>query len=285
MPITGKRKSGVAINILPDRPMYPVNSDLLFYHKPTKFAPVAPARIYKSMIANGYRPEQILLLAHDVAVNQWEFVEIREELPKEYTTIILDNSVVELKKAVDTPMIEEAALASGADIVVLPDVMGKSIESFEATQEVYEDWKWRFRDRKLMALIQGETIVDWLNCAEMLEAYCPTPWIGIPRCAEGIKNPKTGKVYSRYELVELATAIMPDAKIHLFGFSDYIWEDLIAATHPKVESIDSTVPLRLETKMILSEDAGPRGDWWETVKFDRSMIERCHQVDKLITRL
>ncbi len=60
-------------------------------------------------------------------------------------------------------------------------------------------------------------------------------------------------------------------------------EDLLAARHPRVVSIDSAVPLRLTTDFVLSEDPGKRPkDWWDTVTFNYNMIEASKAIDDAI---
>lgn len=253
--------------------------------KKMKFAPVAPYHIYQQFVLNGYIPNHVLLLAHDVVAHKQEYKETFEHPALQGTTIIMDNSAVELKAPVDLAMVAEAQEIVDAGYVVLPDFVGDSQKTLEATLEAWPIWQWKFSQKcGLMAIIQGETIQDWFYCAEQFKAAGVDPaLIGIPRIAEGIQDSSSGAVYHRSQLVEWCEDwLFPGKPIHLFGFSDSIWEDLRAAQYGAVQSIDSAVPLRLESPMIFSEDAGPRGDWWEMVKFDPSMIERCQLIDKYI---
>jgi hypothetical protein len=251
-----------------------------------KFAPTCPARIYEGFLSEGYVPGTVLLLAHDVVGNAQEYSELFKRKEWDNTTIIMDNSLVELGKAVDTDMVEEAVELTGADIAVLPDVMGSGEETVHATLEVYMLWRRIFSGRQLMAMLHGRDIVDWFNtCAVFGDQLDPQTWIGIPRITEGIKDPHTGKVYNRYELVKIADRLFPGWPQHLFGFSNSPYEDLKAASLSCVRSIDSAVPLRLGSLNIFSEDPGKRGTWWEDVKFDRFMCRQCRNVDHWISRL
>lgn len=242
----------------------------------TKFAPVAPAHIYKAMAANGYVPKQILLLAHDVVKNEKEYAEVFNSPLFAYTNIIMDNSVVELGKAVDTEMVFNAAEIVGADIVVLPDVMGDHWATIESTRKVVHDWKWRAKEKdyQLMSLIQGSSIQGWLECLQITVDEFKPGWIGIPRCAEQAWG------FTRSELVDLVRVLTP-VPIHLFGFSDHIWRDLIAAKHPAVTSIDSNVPIRLASSKLLYGDPGKRTDWAK-LTFELDMITSCQRVDRII---
>src|SRR5690606_11949998 len=104
-------------------------------------------------------------------------------------------------------------------------------------------------------------------------------WVSIPRVTEALWG------YHRRELIPYIQAIYPNAALHLLGFSDYLAEDLCAAGHPAVKSIDSAVPFRMVTNNVLSEVVPPRGNWWETAKFDTSMLNRVDIINNLINRL
>lgn len=248
--------------------------------RPSKFAPVAPARFYTAMREAGYIPQQVLLLAHDVVEDPEGYEEFkREEWAN--TTIFMDNSLVELKNAVDANMVHEAADATAADIVILPDVMGDGIASMQATEEAWEHWYWRFRGYQKLIVIHGESLPIWLACAEELANLEPD-WVSIPRICEDILGPEG---IHREDLVPFAKAIFPDTPIHLLGFSNSPWWDLRAAAMHEVKSIDSAVPLRQSNTNIFSNDPGPRGSWWNTAIWDECMIDRCKNTDRIINAL
>jgi len=248
----------------------------------TKFAPVCPAHIYESFAENRYIPEQVLLLAHDVVANEKKYEEVFSDPIWDNTNILMDNSVVELGEAVDANMVFEAAQIVGADIVVLPDILGRGAESTRATMDAWPHWYWQFRDYQKMILIQGRSLSEWLYSAESMSSLEPD-WVGIPRVTEDTFC-KGGGIH-RWHLVDFAHAIFPEAKIHLFGFSDHVHWDLYSATHRLVSSIDSAVPLRLATNFIFSEPQGKRGEWWNNCKFDQQMITNCQLVDAYIERM
>jgi hypothetical protein len=248
----------------------------------SKFAPVAPARIYEAFAEHRYVPEQILLLAHDVVQHEKAYEGLFDDPIWENTNIIMDNSVVELGEAADANMVLEAASIVGADVVVLPDILGKGEESTRATVAAWPHWYWEFRDYQKMILIQGNSLKDWLHSAECMMHLEPD-WVGIPRIAEDTFCNR--EVLHRFQLVDFAHSLFPEAQIHLFGFSNHIHWDLYSASHPWVTSIDSAVPLRLSSNFIFTEPQGKRGDWWETAKFTQQMITNCQLVDAYIERM
>lgn len=252
------------------------------YVERDKFAPVAPWHIYEAFLNRNYIPSTVLLLAHDVVAHEEDYARVFDDVRWLSTNIIMDNSLVELKKAVDFQMVEEAVKIVRADIAVLPDAMGDGLQTLDLVRESYDSWKFRLAQTNcdVMPLIHGKDLREWFECAEGLKLY-ETSWVGIPRRAEGIKDPTCGRIYNRSQLVQYAHEWFGYENIHLFGFSDAVWEDLMAARYECVKSIDSAVPLRQPA--ILSRNAGPRGDWWEKVKFENWMIDSCKQVNDYLT--
>lgn len=242
-----------------------------------KFAPVVPFHIYRNFQIHRYIPATVLLLAHDVIAHKEEYAEVFSEEAWDNTTIIIDNSVVELKQAVDAEMVFDAAETVAADIVVLPDVLNSGEQTIKATMEVLKEWRWKFREYKLMSLIQGSHTEEWLHCLEFTLAEINPDWIGIPRCAED--NPAINM--HRVELVNIVN-MCTNKPIHLFGFSESPHQDLIAAKHSQVYSIDSASPLRLDDSKYLFQNPGPRGDWWDKCKFDPVMIGICKEINRRI---
>jgi hypothetical protein len=256
-----------------------------------KFAPVGPSWLYMGMRTAGYIPENVLLLAHDVVKNEHAYREEFSYPEWNNTNIIMDNSVIETGGAVDADMVFTAAQIVNADVVVLPDVLGDREKSLKTTLDAWPTWYWKFRNYQKMVVIQGESMIDWLESCETLARETDPDWIAVPRVAQMSPDGDVG-VANRSDLVCYAAAIFEaeckHPKIHLLGFSDYIHQDLMAASYSFVNSIDSAVPLRQATlgiKNLITGDPGPRGDWFDTVGFESSMIENCKRINKLINSL
>lgn len=245
----------------------------------TKFAPVAPIHIYEAMANRGYVPDNILLLAHDV---------VKEENRKRYedlfinrwatTKIIMDNSLIELGGSVDLPMLKDAVDIVAADVVVLPDSLTDGMESARLTLENWDPFRTAFDNIKTLVVIQGETQKGFFGALEWLAKEIDPDWISIPRRTES----KFG--YHRRELIDFVELFFPDKPIHLLGFSEYPWEDVMAARHESVLSIDSAAPLR--SPYPFSDPGAPRVkngvDWWDTCKFDKSMLQNIQKINDLI---
>lgn len=267
-----------------------------------KFAPVAPIHIYEALANRGYVPQRILLLAHDVYKheNRDRYMALFNRGPWKDTHIIMDNSLIEVGNAITLNEIEEAVRCVEADVVVLPDSLTDGPKSAELTIAAWDEWKTRFSapyrgDKKieLMAVIQGETEKGFMQALEMIASKIAPDWISVPRRTES----KFG--YNRMELIDFVRMFFPDLPIHLLGFSEYPWNDILAAQLSDVKSIDSAAPLRLPNGDVFSNAGSPRityetvnfghveecqvaHDWWLEAKYEDYMLRNIQKVDKLI---
>lgn len=267
--------------------------DELGASKKKKFAPVAPIHIYEAMKNRGYVPDNILLLAHDVVKpeNRDRYANLFQGTWSD-VHIIMDNSLIELKGAVDLSMCKEAVGIVDADVIVLPDSLTDGIESAELTIKSWDQFKTVFDPMgvELLAVVQGETQKGFFGALELLASEIDPDWISIPRRTES----KFG--YHRAELIPYVDMFFPSKKLHLLGFSEYPWEDIRAAQHHRVTSIDSAAPLRSPKPF---SDPGPSRvtkrpiagggydtpiDWWDTCTFDMKMLENIQEVDALINK-
>lgn len=259
--------------------------------KPARFAPVAPLPLLHSiwnydptrhMQHGGYH----LLLAHDVLKDEanmkaygFHFQHVREFFPYD-VNIIMDNSIVELGDAVDMHTVAKAGAIVGADVLVLPDVMGDGpktrLKFLDVIRRIQKDPIGKF---ELMAVPQGPTIGDFAACLEDFAEYEEVTWIGIPRIA-------TEQLGSRCQLVDLAKAIKKDWSLHLLGFSDNVVDDIVCANLPHVEGIDSAVPVRAGQKgmvfRLARSDYGKRGDYWAETNATQQCLLNIEYVRTLI---
>lgn len=239
-----------------------------------RYAPVAPLPILKAlweaernepdakyMLHGGYH----LLLAHDVLKNEESrkayydhFGDVKYHYGQD-TLIIMDNSIVELGDSVPLSVVAEAAKYAHADLIVLPDVMGKGIETVDKYLSIRPQL-----DQiplEFMAVPQGPSMHEFAYCLEMYKTNPKITWIGIPRIA-------TGQLGSRKDLIDLCYLINPNWSLHLLGFSDNVVDDMLCATYSRqVEGIDSAVPVRAGQRAqpftLSRSDYGKRGDYWE----------------------
>ena len=230
-----------------------------------KFAPVVPVNLAAAMRDRGLLGDYHLLLAHNVVEYPLAYENVYRDktLETDANFIIMDNSVIELGTSVSVEILQEACEIVDANVLALPDVILDGIETFASSIKAFEDWsdKIDFTDITPMIIPQGKTISEW-TCNLVRFAEHPISkvcCVGIPR------NVKERLKTSRSTAVTSVQEILPDAGIHLLGFSDSLQDDLYTLrTHPSVSGIDSTVPIRQKFLMNLQQhDPGPRGTWWK----------------------
>lgn len=252
-----------------------------------KFAPVCPAHIAKGLAGFYALGDYHLLLAHDILQKPDLYHEVfhpqggmvGSATLGYHETVILDNSVIELGTAVDIEVIVQAATVVKANVIVLPDVLLDAKATVEACRRAADDWEpilrkelgeWHNHDWSYMFVPQGLSREEFAWCAEQFADDGRIGWWGIPR------NYSIKGLGSRRDAVEICSALNGSKKIHLLGFGDDIVDDVLSARHPKVNGIDSAVPLRaasagMKMSMYLP-DLGPRKDWWDTVEWDYDMV-------------
>jgi hypothetical protein len=228
-----------------------------------RYCVVAPPQILTELHETGHIGRNHLLLAHDIVKKDhskvYEMIfhpDSPLRLPHEL--IVLDNSVVELKTPVDLKMIAEAAKIVVPNCIALPDRYLDTNGTIADSSKALDPWSKEFENGPLMYIPQGRTPEDFFKAAtaEPLMSDSRIQWWGIPRNI--VQHHGT-----RRNAIDLVRALNPQRKIHLFGFSENLYDDIICARHPAVESIDSAVPLRQRTPFPSPELVGPRGHWWE----------------------
>lgn len=235
------------------------------------FAPVCPSRILKQLDphnAGNYH----LLLAHDVAKDPG----YKEFFSKLFmSTVIMDNSVIELGNAVDLSVIKAACLNVLPHTIVLPDVLLDARETVNSCKAALPVWREAFKDvlakpieyssmkRGFMIVPQGKSIEEWAWCAEQFKDEPDVNFWGIPRNL-------VKQIGTRRDAIIIAHALNPERVIHLLGFSDSIIDDVLCARNRLVAGIDSAVPLRV-AQMSMALETDPRGDWWDTCTFNPQM--------------
>jgi hypothetical protein len=235
-----------------------------------RFAPVCPVQLYRRLKEMGdwLLGDYHLLLAHDVAAHADEYQGIFTGA----MTVIMDNSMVELgTPVVDGALVEKATKAIGVQqIVVLPDIEGEGSETYRLSKKATKEWK--FHEGPFMAVVQGTTLDEYVECYNHLEELPGVGFIGIPRsCLKHIP--------SRVALVEAITRartprwFIGAPWIHLLGFSPIIQDDIAAAQCSRaVMGIDSAVPTRMgQRRQLLTldqDDPGGRGDYWDNLHYE-----------------
>lgn len=161
------------------------------------------------------------LVKKDEAYKQW--------LQNYEGYLILDNSVIETKKAVSIEELVDFANEIYADEIILPDVFGNAESTItlvkKALAYVGVNYPGRF---SIMAVLQGKTIDELKRC---LDFYLTQPLIdviGIPKNLDNFEG-----VYNRASLEELWLEAAEHKKIHLLGCWNTLTE-LLNYKHPDI---------------------------------------------------
>jgi hypothetical protein len=141
-----------------------------------------------------------------------------------------------------------------------------------------------------MGVVQGRDIDECLKCASNLTSTIGVTALAIPR----VITEKT-EIKSRLGLAITIHNRYPKYLIHLLGFSNNTFDDLLTASLPFVSGIDSAVPLRLAITdgiaISMSQEGfrwmdniGPRRDFWEdeNTTFDRALLHNLNVIRQYI---
>lgn len=235
-----------------------------------KFAPVAPINVLEELHKTNDLGHYHLVLTHDVIDKAEQFHNLFAKLGEEdgNTTVIVDNSVIEL----DTPLDPKSIVWAGEVfekacrnvILVLPDALINAFETIQLTREALDAWKPIRHRFKFMFVPQGRSLQELVYCAEQFKGHPDISHIGVARNI-------TQEIGSRAEATHLFRKLFPGRTFHFLGFSDDLRRDVLDARGTGVVGIDSAVPLRMGTKLMrLSDGTYPRRDplWWDSAKTD-----------------
>jgi hypothetical protein len=232
------------------------------------FAPVAPTALLRELKTIGKLGDYHLLLAHDVLERPDEYMEIFHDVE---AYIILDNSVIELGHPLDPDQIQRAYEAVQPSVVVLPDHMRDTTKTLASSIETAKIWA-EAGIRNFMAVPQGMSLELILQCATIMDKEIEgiVAW-GIGRYIVGIDGTRLRVLHEM-----LSTSGLCDGRdIHLLGFSDNLYDDMVCSHHPRVRGIDSAVPIRLGLKGVefqLDVSQPPRGDYWEQTRLNQQAV-------------
>jgi len=255
-----------------------------------RYSPIAPIAILEQLLDHqkdkGKRVlgNYLLLLAHDVLEHNYDYArlvgEVRRNAEGKESFIIMDNSAIEnTGGALDFPTVLDAAQIVGADVIMMPDVVG----NFPLTQDLILKEFYHLRACKypLMKVPQGTTLTEVFECVQWLLTTFPPACLdepvywGIPRILTN--NPEIG---SRAPVIEFINLLPGNHQIHLLGMSHNLADDLWCTTKIGVMGIDSANPIVMGVaglRVCIGDDNGwvhlSRGNLWESHTLHALSIE------------
>lgn len=258
-----------------------------------RYSPIAPIHLLEQLHEVDCLSGYLLLLAHDVLRLRGRYSRFIAELREKHDDlfIIMDNSVVELGKAMDLTLVIQAATDVNADCIATPDVIG----DFPATQRLLEVNRNQILSSGFapMFIPQGMTPEELKACVNWIQARfdCPHYW-GIPRWVANHFD-------SRRYIINYINHVDPqEHNIHLLGMSNHFNDDIECVSMPNVLGIDSANPLvsghyGIDMRDNYSEEQElkhlERGAYWSeamltpliqsNVEFVRHMVEESDPFD------
>lgn len=151
--------------------------------------------------------------------------------------VLLDNGAHE-GGSLDIMMVHAAAHRIGATEIILPDVIGDTAATLEATYRGLKHFRsMDLQDgHKLMFVPQGANLHEWITCLEMLMPLGPTS-IGIPK----MLTHRNGINARALALNYLATHAY-DVDVHMLGVWYSVEELYLFKNNNYVRGVDSTLP-------------------------------------------
>lgn len=253
-----------------------------------RLAPVVPISIARTLQVGGSKDHlggYHLLLAHDILDKPEDYKEVYGKVRAKYpdSFLILDNSIVELGKAMGIKDLIAASKVLEPDCVVVPDVMGDGAATRENAVKFHRQYITTLYEEygengpevpALMGVLQGDNVDDAMETLAVFYALPMIEYIGIPRILvkmHGSRMPTLCAIQRSPAFVKTRRSFGSFQGYHLLGFSDDILDDVACARMPWVQGIDSAVPIRAGLRGIKvdlsnsewSELVGPRGDFWQ----------------------
>jgi hypothetical protein len=207
-----------------------------------------------------------MALAHLIG-KDIEYTEFYKRQVDKGAYVILDNGVIEGDQQSIEDICERAELI-GAQEIILPDVFLNMAETLDKSFEAFQYVKQNYPNLKIMAVAQGETLTEWLECAEELITW-DIDCLGVPKVLV-----KLGGRDARLQvLATLKDTILRRQKsttnkldIHLLGCWETPLELTMAAKAeqtkqiPTIRGCDSAIAyVYTHNGLLISEDERPSG--------------------------
>jgi len=245
------------------------------------FAPVASLPIYRRLLESGELGTYQLLIASEVLKDSaawqefWSFPSLPPEVGKDQF-IIMDNGLIETGFPLPATDLELAAAVVDADCIVMPDVLGQMKMTLKLVRANIDAL--HRTGYPLLGVLQGDS---WGDIAKLLDEYAKmnVKYISVPRVMTEIHGSRVGLVHAvadRWQALQ-GSVTRPHPFIHLLGFSNNLFDDMLAAQHPEVMGIDSAVPIWYALKeneyfphvALRQFDVGKRPEnYWEMLPDD-----------------
>lgn len=188
-----------------------------------------------------------------------EYAEFMRSEHEEGKFIMLDNSLIELGRAVTTEELLEAAELVCADEIIIPDSYKNAKETVERATKAMKEIKKSGYKNCVMAVAHGKTLDEWAWCAKQLIAL-NIDTLGIPKVmCEVLGRQGRMMCIRKLKRMFMSGEIKYIPTLHLLG----IWDDALEVGEIerrgelKVRSVDSVLAYKFASFGMHFED-GPR---------------------------
>ena len=165
-----------------------------------------------------------------------EYANFFRERSKEGKFVLLDNGAAE-SGCLDILSVHAAAHRINATEIILPDVLGDTAATLEATYRGFKHFRsMDIKDpHKLMIVPQGAILEEWFTCLDMMMRLCPHS-IGIPK----LLTHRSG-AEARLKAIHYVSQRY-DVETHLLG----VWYDMkeldLFKGNGYIRGVDSALP-------------------------------------------
>jgi hypothetical protein len=159
---------------------------------------------------------------------------------------ITDNSAFELNTPLSAEEVVSAAQLLDADEIVAPDAFGSAMKTIKATNDFIDYLKTsgNLGKYKVMGVVQGANVPDWVNCLVHMRDNKHIDVIGFSYV--GCKSFNKDLANARIQAVHLATHSSTGnlkKPIHLLGMGNNPIELKLQKNIPTVRSCDTSLPI------------------------------------------
>jgi hypothetical protein len=200
---------------------------------------IAPVNLHVNLdVKYGLMGDYHLLLAHQVLEHKDAYFKYYYDIRREGRdpVIIMDNSLIELGRALQPDALAKACETVGARYLVLPDVMSDPWATIDKSAAAYTQLKGKLEGVGFMGVLQGKTLPHVAWCMNKFSEI-------LGRDLEAVSVPRVMVDHfgSRLPVIKIARDL--GVPIHLLGFSKKLSDDLTCAFQPGIMGIDSAYPI------------------------------------------
>ncbi len=196
-------------------------------------------------LLSGYQSNTYHLALAQRILSDPTYKEFYLKLPQHNIQIILDNGACELGESIPTPDLIQACNLINPHILVLPDVLNDGHKTINLVYKFLSNFPLNISQLKFMAVVQGKTKQEWLDCLLQINKLNSVQYIGISNTNAIFNNDQ--HEFSRVKTINWLIEnklINPTKKIHLLGLGNSGHLEISQLKHHSIiEGVDTNGPV------------------------------------------